>query len=796
MKKYLFALLLFSLLFTGCDENISTTLKINNLSSYALLSIEYSSVNFGNLNTGVEKTMTVSDNNLNPIYFYLSVNNNPIRCRTEQLFSFEKGSVNEFTFINNTPITTITGGISGTLSHVYNSIFAPNVAIEREGSNVPKNGIENLGIEFANYTTQNEFILKNTGTNNLILDGLESIRITGTGASAFSVIQPTGSVIPPNASLPFTINFKPTAAQVYNAVVTIHSNNQSGDYSFNISATGIPLKPIASVFYEDKEILNNGTINIGEIFITRSKDINITIKNTGVEVLTINPMGIEISNDESMGFTKITDPVNNISIGNQSTFTVKFTPDKLGNTSATLTILTNDQDRNPIILFLQANVILQTHYEVTYNINGGSGSIPVNQTVIVGSGIILPNGNGFIKNDFSFGGWNNNADGTGIKLNANAAYIPSSDTILYAHWNPLWASVSAGYGYTVSTRTDGSIWAWGYNQDSQLGEGTIVNRTSPVRIGAEIKWKKVDAREDHTLAICADGSLWAWGINQYGQLGVGTNTNRNTPVRIGTESNWASVSAGSYHSVALKTDGSLWVWGRNNTYQLGNGSTTNSNIPTQIGTDYNWASVSAGGTHTVALKTDGSLWAWGDNFWSQLGDGTRNTRLIPTRIENIRTTGNISWAFVSSGTNHTMAIGTDGTLWAWGENMSGQLGNGITAPQTNRPTPTRPVQVGTATNWSSVSAGEVHTLAIRNDGSLWAWGSNLYGRLGNGTLTNHNSPIRIGTAINWSSVSAGVSHSLAIRNDGSLMAWGHNASGALGDGTTIQRNAPVQIIIP
>jgi uncharacterized repeat protein (TIGR02543 family) len=433
-------------------------------------------------------------------------------------------------------------------------------------------------------------------------------------------------------------------------------------------------------------------------------------------------------------------------------------------------------------------------YTVTFNSNGGNGIVePASQTVTVGSNITLPSGSGLSRNGFAFGGWNTNADGTGTNFNAGSSLTPTSDVTLYARWI-IWTSVSTGYGYTVSIKTNGSLWAWGFNEDGQLGDGTTTNRNSPVRIGTATNWASVSVGDDHTAAIRTDGSLWVWGMNNFGQLGDGTTTNRNTPVQIGTATNWASVSAGREHTIAIRTDGSLWAWGSNRIGQLGDGTTTSRNTPVQIGTATNWASVSAGGLHTVALRTDGSLWAWGFNSWSQLGDSTRTDRITPTLIEGVRGAGNWNWMSVSAGSFHTQAIGTDRTLWAWGENMSGQLGDSTTAPQTNRPTPTRPRQIGTATNWASVSAGETHTVAIRTDGSLWAWGNNESGQLGNGTTTYRNTPVRIGTATNWVSVSAGFNHTAALRTDGSLWTWGGNRSGQLGDGTTTQRNSPTQIL--
>jgi alpha-tubulin suppressor-like RCC1 family protein len=193
--------------------------------------------------------------------------------------------------------------------------------------------------------------------------------------------------------------------------------------------------------------------------------------------------------------------------------------------------------------------------------------------------------------------------------------------------------------------------------------------------------------------------------------------------------------------------------------------------------------VVAGSFHTMLIKTDGTLWAWGDNSSGQLGDGTTTNQSSPTQVE----TGT-DWAVVRGGyAPQTVAIKSNGTLWAWGNNSGGQLGDGTTANKSS------PTQVETATNWSTISAGDSHTVAIKTDGTLWAWGSNTYGQLGNGTTTQQFSPSQIGTATNWSAVAAGQFHTIAIKTDGTLWAWGWNLSGQLGDGTTADKSSPIQV---
>ena len=193
--------------------------------------------------------------------------------------------------------------------------------------------------------------------------------------------------------------------------------------------------------------------------------------------------------------------------------------------------------------------------------------------------------------------------------------------------------------------------------------------------------------------------------------------------------------------------------------------------------------VVAGSFHTMLLKTDGTLWAWGDNSSGQLGDGTTVNKSSPTQVG----TGT-DWAAARGGyAPQTVAIKSNGTLWAWGNNSGGQLGDGTTVSKSS------PTQVGTATNWSTISVGDSHTVAIKTDGTLWAWGWNIYGQLGDGTTVDKSSPIQIGTALNWSAVAAGYAHTIALRSDGTLWAWGLNSNGQLGDGSTTEIYSPKKV---
>ena len=367
-----------------------------------------------------------------------------------------------------------------------------------------------------------------------------------------------------------------------------------------------------------------------------------------------------------------------------------------------------------------------------------------------------------------------------------------------------WAQIDASLTHAAGVRTDGTLWTWGYNGNGQLGyEG---GTGAPAQIGFDSDWTSASAGAytdgGFTAALKTNGTLWTWGDNAAGQLGLGDLVERHVPTQVGTDADWKSVACsdgtGSRgrtddahpdytlddHVLALKNDGSLWAWGANDFGQLGDGTMSASSTPLRVGSDNDWAAIAVGDDFSAALKTDGSLWTWGHGQFGQLGQGgtpgASTMTLVPTR-------GTVAETFKAfacgSGRDSSfmLAVKMDGTLWGWGKNSAGELGQGLSGFDTF----SSPVVVSSATDWQSVacggSYGDNFSLAIKDNGQLWAWGGNYRGTLGNGDYVSLYSPQQVADTSTWMSVAAG-SNSFGIKADGTLWAWGDNEYGQLGLG--------------
>jgi hypothetical protein len=253
-----------------------------------------------------------------------------------------------------------------------------------------------------------------------------------------------------------------------------------------------------------------------------------------------------------------------------------------------------------------------------------------------------------------------------------------------------------------------------------------------------------------------------------------------------------TLAANNYSSAGIKNDGSLMVWGQNTDGILGDGSNTQRTSPVRVGTA-TYKFVSMGYQHMAAIRDDGTLWTWGNNGSGQLGLGNTTTNTATRSPQQVSGGGN-DWAAVACGNAHTVALKTNGQLWAWGRNTEGQLGDGTNTAKTV------PTRIGTASNWAAVAAGYYFTAAVKSFGAVYTWGDNANGQLGQGNTTRANSPSRVGPDEDWVSVACagghggnGGVHTLALKSSGELWAWGYNTDGSVGDGTNSQRVSPVRV---
>jgi alpha-tubulin suppressor-like RCC1 family protein len=343
----------------------------------------------------------------------------------------------------------------------------------------------------------------------------------------------------------------------------------------------------------------------------------------------------------------------------------------------------------------------------------------------------------------------------------NATITNSSTPVTTFAGGTNWKQVSTGSFHTAAIKTDGTLWVWGSGEDGRLGNAAITNRSTPVTTFAGgTNWKQVSGGGAHTAAIKTDGTLWTWGAEANGRLGNGaTIASISTPVTtFAGGNNWKQVSCGSNHIAAIKTDGTLWTWGAGANGRLGNAAIADRSTPvTTFAGGTNWKQVDSGGSHSAAIKTDGTLWTWGLGASAQLG----NTATTDSSTPVTTFAGGTNWKQVSAGGFHTVAIKTDGTLWGWGSEGDGRLGNGATIASISTPVTT----FSGGTNWKQVDSGGANTSAIKTDGTLWTWGSGGYGQLGNVDITNRSTPITtFAGGTNWKQVNSGNGHTVAIKS--------------------------------
>lgn len=326
-----------------------------------------------------------------------------------------------------------------------------------------------------------------------------------------------------------------------------------------------------------------------------------------------------------------------------------------------------------------------------------------------------------------------------------------------------WVQISGGGLAFSGIKNDGTLWLWGFNDSGCLGDGTTVDKSSAVQtIAGGTNWKQVSLAGRQTGSVKTNSTLWTWGRNDFGQLGDNTTLFRSSPVQtIAGGTNWKQICMCGPHTMALKIDGTLWTWGQNTKGALGDNTTVSRSSPVQTiagGTDWVFVAGGAPGpsySSSAAIKNNGTLWTWGSNAYGQLATNNNIDQSSP--VQTIA--GGTNWRQVSMiadgfGTNlnygWSAGIKTDGTLWTWGRNNFGQLGDNTTISKSS------PVQtIAGGTNWKQVVCEQIGGGAVKTDGTLWSWGANNYGNIGNNNITNYSSPVQtVATGVYWKQIAS------------------------------------------
>ncbi len=365
-------------------------------------------------------------------------------------------------------------------------------------------------------------------------------------------------------------------------------------------------------------------------------------------------------------------------------------------------------------------------------------------------------------------------------------------------------SIAGGRYHSIAIKNDLTAWAWGYNSEGQLGDGTTVTSPEPVPIVGILDIVALSASEYHNLAVNLDGGIWSWGANEKGQLGIGTYVESIIPIEISGFTNVRAVDAGYFFSMALKNDGTVWTWGYNEDGQLGDGNSgygVMSPTPTQVSDllGKQVVAIAAGDSHALALTSTGDVYAWGANGLGQLGDGSDIPASLPMKVSSL--SGIVA---IGAGEYHSMALTSDGRVYTWGSNWYGQLGLGTDDTELH----STPAQVPGLTGIIQVDGGYWHTIALQNDGDVFTWGLNDDGQLGNGiynvdplnTDIISSTPVQVfgiggsGYLSSIDAVAAGAYHSVALRNSGVTVTWGYNDVGTLGNCSYDLSPTPVTVV--
>ncbi len=419
--------------------------------------------------------------------------------------------------------------------------------------------------------------------------------------------------------------------------------------------------------------------------------------------------------------------------------------------------------------------------------------VTITWTPAVGAGAVSPATSATDANGRAATRWTLGSTGGPKSITASGAGFLQTFT---GGGNVTYLAVHAGSRHTCGRAQGGVAYCWGYNGDGQLGiglppqgSGPVFALPQPTGTTGNLTFGLLSGGGFHTCALTLAGVGYCWGVNVDGRLGIGTNAPANAPTAVIATRAFGTITAGQVHSCSIDLAGRAFCWGANADGELGiiggpvvPPDSLSINLPTTVQGGLLFALISAGGLHTCAIDMVGGAWCWGNNASGQLGDGSNTVAVAPRAV-----IGGVVFGSISAGNSHTCGLDNNGVAYCWGANASGQLGTGGALP-TNAP-----VVVAGGFVFANISAGKAHTCGVTTAGALYCWGSNSKGQLGDGTTANHLAPALVASVFLFKSVSAGDAHSCAVTTTNVTVCWGDNEYGQVGDGTTVNRLVPTRV---